>query len=259
MDIRNLAVVCVRPQGSGNLGSIARVMRNFGFRELVLVAPRCEIDEDSFRMACHAGDMLRAARTVDSLAALDPEFHGFIGTCGRLDPSVHGEPMEPAGLPGAVAGLAPPSRLALLLGPEDHGLSNTELKRCRWIVRIPADPEYPSLNIAQAAAVLLYELSGRGRPHPEPPLPLRVASAAEMEQLFSQLRRLLLDVGFLHRNNPERIMYPLRRLLFRSGPEEREVRILRGIVRQLGWALRQAGFPPKGNNPPPSAETENVD
>ena len=249
MSNRNVAVVCVRPQGSGNLGSIARVMGNFGFRDLILVAPRCGINEQSFRMACHAGDILRGARTVEDLAALDAEVHGYIGTCGRLDPSVHGEPADPADLPGMLSRLAPASRLALLLGPEDHGLSNEELKRCRWIVRIPADPEYPSLNIAQAAAVLLYELSGRGLARPEATAAVRASTAAEMEQLFAQLRRLLLDVGFLHRDNPERIMYPLRRLLFRAGPEEREVRILRGILRQLGWAFRQAGFPRKDKTP----------
>ena len=259
MDARDLAVVCVRPQGSGNLGSIARAMRNFGFRDLILVAPRCGIDEQSYRMACHAAEVLDRARTVGDLAALDSEFHGFIGTCGRLDPSVHGEPLPPAGLPAAVSRLAPPARLALLLGPEDHGLSNTELKRCRWIVRIPADPEYPSLNIAQAAAVLLYELGGRERLDPEPPAPVRVATAAQMEQLFTQLRRLLLQVGFLHRNNPERIMYPLRRLLFRAGPKAREVRILRGILRQLGWAFRQSGFPPEDTSPPAPDETADID
>jgi TrmH family RNA methyltransferase len=244
MDTANITVVCIRPQGSGNLGSIARVMKNFGFRDLVLVAPRCGIDAQSFRMACHAADILRDARTVEDLAALDSEFHGYIGTSGKLDPSIHGEPIHPAGLPEALSRVARQARLALLLGPEDHGLSNAELKRCRWIVRIPADPEYPSLNIAQAAAILLYELGGRGRPLPEPSRAVRVSTAGEMEQLFAQLRRLLLDAGFLHQDNPERIMYPLRRLLFRAGPEEREVRILRGILRQLGWAFRQAGFPP---------------
>jgi tRNA/rRNA methyltransferase len=259
MDARNIAVVCVRPQGSGNLGAIARVMMNFGFRDLVLVAPRCGIDEQAFRMACHAGDVLRDARTVDDLAVLDPEFQGYIGTCGRLDPSVHGELADPAALPALLSRMAPGSRLALLLGPEDHGLANEELKRCRWIVRIPADPAYPSLNIAQAAAVLLYELGGRGRPRPQPEAAVGLATAAEMEQLFAQLRRLLLDVGFLHRNNPERIMFPLRRLLFRAGPEEREVRILRGILRQLGWAFRQAGFPPEDTSPRETGGSEEID
>ena len=80
-----------------------------------------------------------------------------------------------------------------------------------------------------------------------------------MEQLFAQLRRLLLEAGFLHRNNPERIMFPLRRLLFRAGPEEREVRILRGILRQLGWAFRQAGFPPEDTPPRDAGGSAEID
>lgn len=238
------AVVCMRPQGSGNLGAVARVMMNFGCSDLILVQPRCAIDDDSFRMACHADGILRRARTVRDLESLGDEFHGFIGTSGKVDPSVHGEPLHPAEAAAAVASLAGRQRLALLLGPEDHGLSNSELKRCRWIVRIPADPAYPSLNLAQAAAVLLYEISGRSRPSPPARPGPRAATAGELEQFFARLRSLLLGVGFLHRDNPERIMYPLRRLLLRAGPDAREVSILRGILRQLDWAFRQAGFPP---------------
>jgi tRNA C32,U32 (ribose-2'-O)-methylase TrmJ len=114
---------------------------------------------------------------------------------------------------------------------------------CRWIVRIPACPDYPSLNIAQAAAILLYVLAvppAVGPPSPHARMP---ASVEDTEQFFGQLRTLLLDTGFLHRNNPERIMYVLRRIVQRAGPDAREIRILRGILRQLGWAFRQAGFP----------------
>ena len=83
MDTRNIAVVCVRPQGSGNLGAIARVMMKFRIPGPGPGGAALRIDEQSFRMACHAGDILRNARTVDDLAALDPEFQGYIGTCGR--------------------------------------------------------------------------------------------------------------------------------------------------------------------------------
>jgi tRNA/rRNA methyltransferase len=188
--VLNLTVVCLRPQGSANLGSIARAMMNFGFRDLILVNPRCPIDEQSFRMACHADSILRRARTVSRLAELAPEFHAWIGTSGKTDPSAHGEPLLPEDLAAAVIPAAEGHRLALLLGPEDHGLSNQELKMCRWIVRIPACPDYPSLNIAQAAAILLYVLAvppAVGPPSPHARMP---ASVEDTEQFFGQLRTL---------------------------------------------------------------------
>lgn len=252
----NLSVVCLRPQGSANLGAIARVMMNFGFRDLILVNPRCAIDEQSFRMACHADAILRRARTVASLEELAPEFHAWIGTSGKTDACAHGEPLLPTEMAALVKQSAERQRLALLLGPEDHGLSNQELKMCRWIVRIPARPEYPSLNIAQAAAILLYELSLRPVPSGPATPPRPAATVADTEQFFGQLRTLLLDSGFLHRNNPERIMFVLRRIVQRAGPDAREIRILRGILRQLGWAFRQAGFPPDERSGAGPAEAE---
>lgn len=242
MPAPRLSVICIRPQGSANIGAIARVMANFGLDDLYLVAPECPVDDQSYRMACHGDGVLRRARVVDALDPLLPRFHGLIGTCGRSDTSAFGTPHTPAAAAAAVRPLADRNPLAVVLGPEDHGLSNEELKLCRWIVRIPTASTYASLNIAQAAAILLYELCARPDSAAPPAVLFRPASDAEMEAFYRQLRDLLLDVGFLHTDNPERIMYTLRRLLGRSGPDRRELKILRGIVRQAAWALEQAGW-----------------
>ena len=242
MPALRLSVICIRPQGSANVGAIARVMANFGLDDLYLVAPECPIDAQSYRMACHGDGVLRRARVVDALEPLLPSFRGLIGTCGRIDSSAFGTPLSPAAAAAAVRPPAVRDPLAVVLGPEDHGLSNEELKLCRWIVRIPTASRYASLNIAQAAAILLYELCARpGSETPAAPR-FRPATDAEMEAFYRHLRELLLDVGFLHADNPERIMFTLRRLLGRSGPDRRELKILRGIVRQAAWALGQAGW-----------------
>jgi len=234
------SVICLRPQGSANLGAIARAMKNFGCHRLILVAPRCELDDQARRMACHAADILASVRVADSLEMLLGEFQGLIGTTGKPGVSAHGEPVSPEAAMAGAADLLRRGPVGLLLGPEDHGLSNQELKLCRWIVRIPTSPEYASLNIAQAATILLYELQRGLGSAGDGGAGAAKATAAELEQYYAQMRELLLDIGFLHRNNPERIMYVLRRLLARAEPDQREVRILRGIARQLAWALRHS-------------------
>ena len=236
----NFSVICLRPQGSANLGAIARAMKNFGLGRLILVSPRCEIDGEARRMACHAGDVLDRATRVENLEEVLDRFQGLAGTTGKPVVSAHGEPLSPSAAMAGAVDLGRRGQVGLLLGPEDHGLSNEELKLCRWIVRIPTSPGYPSLNIAQAATILFYELHlCQGVPVADG-LKVPRATAAEVEQYYAQLRELLLGIGFLHQDNPERIMYVLRRLLARAEPDQRELRILRGIVRQLSWALRHA-------------------
>lgn len=249
-----VSVVCLSPQGPSNIGAIARVMSNFGLTDLVLVAPRCSVNEEARRAACHAAGVLERCRVVASLDELDHEFHALVGTSGNPALCVAGPVESPEGVLSQVAALPPASRVGLLFGPEDHGLGNRELKRCRWVIGIPTDPDYPSMNLSHAAAALLYEWS-RIRSCPATPAarPLRQpVTNGQMEALFAHLRQVLLEARFLDPRSPERILYPLRRILWRAAPDHREWRILRGITRQIGWALAQAR--PVESEPEQSAE-----
>lgn len=235
------AIICVGIQTSANLGFIARTMMNFGFRDLFLVAPRCTVDEEAFRTARHAGDILTNARIVSHLAELTDTFHVLVGTTGKPELSTHGPALSPRDVAAKVAGCSRGTRVGLLLGPEDHGLSHEYLQQCRWISRIPTAGDYASLNISHAAAVFMYELAVAADMTPPSGRTTPPCTTAELEQFYAQTREVLLDVGFLHAGNPDRIMYTLRRVFSRAGIQPRELKILRGIARQVGWSLKQAG------------------
>ena len=218
-------------------------MTNFGLERLLLVAPRCEMDDETWKMACHARHVLEAAETVDSLERVLPRFAYLAGTSGNVDLSSCAVPEEPGPVLGEILSAAGRGHLGLLFGPEDHGLGNQELKLCRWVVRIPTDHRNPSLNLSHAAAVLFAQLYRRCGLESRPPAPPRrdLAGVEELERLYRHLQEVLLDVGYLHENNPERIVYTFRRLLARAMPDRREVTILHGLLSQVDWALKQSG------------------
>jgi tRNA/rRNA methyltransferase len=125
------------------------------------------------------------------------------------------------------------NRVALVFGPEDHGLSNEDLKACHQLIHIPSDPGYTSLNLAQAVMVCCYELhlAAHGDPENVPVL----APAERMAFMFDRLRSAFLSIGFLHPDNPDHIMFAFRRVLGRAQLEERDVRIFLALARQIEW------------------------
>jgi TrmH family RNA methyltransferase len=150
------AVVLVEPKYEGNIGSAARVMNNFGFRELVLVKPP-EIGREARKMAMHSHDILESAKIVNSLEDVKDDFDVIVGTSAVIatEKNVRRTPITPDQLGNSVNAKG---KVAILFGREDYGLLNEEIDLCDLLVTIPANPEYPTLNLAQSVAVLLYEL-----------------------------------------------------------------------------------------------------
>jgi tRNA/rRNA methyltransferase len=128
------------------------------------------------------------------------------------------------------------NRVAIVFGPEDHGLSNDELKACQRLVTIPTADDYRSLNLAQAVMLVAYELrmaatAGLAKP---PPAPQR-AAARDVEAMLARMADALVEIGFLLADNPDHIMFALREIFGRSGLTPRELDILNGIARQIKW------------------------
>ncbi len=235
--LAKVRVVLVRPKGSGNIGSVARAMKNTGLRELALVGGGRTESLSARSMAVHARDILDGARRFGTIREAVADCGLVVGTtCRKGLYRDHVElPREMArDMVAAVAGPdAPPA--ALLFGPEDHGLSNADLRHCQRLVTIPSQPEQPSLNLAQAVMVCLYEIyvaATLGAPREER---LKRAPAEAVEALFDRMKDTLLKVGFLDPQNPEHILLALRRVLGRAGLEERDVKILSGLFRQVEW------------------------
>lgn len=231
--LENVRIVLVEPKGSGNIGSVARAMKNMGLRDLALVGGGRTRSFWARAMAVHAKEILEEARRFKSLREAVADCGLVVGTTcrGGLYRSHSRAPRAEA--PRIVAA-ARRGKCALVFGPEDHGLSNRDLKYCQRLITIPTHPDYPSLNVAQAVIVCLYELflaSQKKAPQER----IARASAESVERLFDRMRRSLLKIGFLDPQNPEHILLALRRLLGRAGLEERDVRILTGLFRQIEW------------------------
>lgn len=249
----NVRIVLVRPRRGGNVGSAARVMKNFGLGEMAVVAPRTRVGAVGERMAAHARDVLARRTTVPDLGAAIADCVLVVGTAGR--DFAHLRAVPPREAAAEIVAASARGRVALVFGPEDHGMSNADLGLCQRLVRIPTGDAYPSLNLAQAVAVCGYELrlaaeeAGAAAPSAGPRRrPGRTAgeragddaaaSSGEREALLAHLTQALDAIGFLSRQNPEHIVADLRGLFARAGLTRRDVSIWRGIARQMLWAAR---------------------
>ena len=238
-----IRIVLVEPAGALNIGSIARVMKNMGLTQLVIVNPRCEVDsEEASRMAVHAIDLLASARIVPDLTTALAGCTRVIATTAR-DRAIPTQLETPRqALPWLVESAEP---TALIFGREDSGLTNTELNYATRYIRIPVGSEYSSLNLAQAVGICAYELqmcasnseenlSTAASPIPQP---TDIAPVELLEGYYQQLETLLLEIGYLLPHTAPHRMEKLRRLYNRSQLSPNEVALLRGMLRQIQWAI----------------------
>lgn len=242
-----IRIVLVGTQHPGNIGSAARAMKTMGLSRLVLAAPEKAPDRDSYALAAGADDVLAAARIVPDLAAAVADCHYVLG-CTARNRRIALEQFDPRQAAARCDGRARAgSEVALVFGRERTGLENDELQLCHAAVHIPANPAYSSLNLAAAVQVLSYELrmaalaAGEGGADAgerrEPP-----ASHAQMEGFFGQLGQALDAIDFHKGRVPEAAMHKLRRLFLRAELDEREVRLLRGVLADVERTAMLAGL-----------------
>jgi len=245
MSLRNVRVVLVRPQGSANVGSVARAMKNMGLDDLALVQPAFTDPFLAEAMAVHAADVLASQRVFASLPLAIADCGLVIGTTAHAGP-YRREARPPRALAGEIVATAATQKVALVFGPEDHGLSNDDLKHCPRVLTIPTSHEYTSLNLAQAVLVCCYELHLAAQETVAAAMP-RV-SAEQLARLFEQLETALQRIGFLKADSGEHVMYSLRRMLGSVAMDERDLRIWLGIARQISWCADSRGCTP-GTDP----------
>lgn len=228
-----LRIVLVEPREAGNVGAVARAMKNFGFADLWIVGEHPELLPVAGWWASGADDLLAAARFAPSLQEAIGDAHVTVATTsmrGRTTPVT----FTPRTLAEKLASLGSEQTLALVFGREDSGLTREELVLCQHTAAIPANSVFPTMNLAQSACVFCYELSSIGPGAASRDLP----DAATLERVHERARALLLEVGFLHENNPDRIYDDLRAIVARAELDTREATIALGILRQIEWALR---------------------
>lgn len=248
MSLSTCRVVLVRTHYAGNIGSTARAMRNFGLSELVLVDPIASpLAHEARQLATHGVDVLDSARVVNDLGEAVGDCAFVLGTAGVTDGMFRqiavGTPEEHLPRLLTAMGSGP---VALVFGPEPHGLSNADVTRCHGLIQIPTHPDAPSLNLAHAVAVCGYELhrlaATRSGARADT---AAVAPVAEQERMFDHLRQALEAIHFLYGTKAGPLMHAVRQLIGRSMPTPREVRMLHGVARQLLWAAKH--LPPKND------------
>jgi tRNA/rRNA methyltransferase len=183
-------------------------------------------------MAVHGRDILSAAGSYDTIRDAIADCRLVVGTTCRSG-LYRKHSQTPREVAPEIAAAAISGKVALIFGPEDHGLSNKDLEHCQLLVTIPTHPDYLSLNVAQAAVICLYEIYvAAAAPIPSA---LERADAESIERLFDRMKRTLLKIGFLDSENPEHILLAFRRILGRAALEDKDVRILTGMFRQIEW------------------------
>ncbi len=237
MALAEVKIILVEPAGPLNVGSVARVMKNFGLHQLVLVNPQCDhLGMEARQMAVHAGDILESAVLVATLPAALQGCKRAIATTGI----VHDweAPLENprTALPWLLEEEGQPA--ALIFGREDRGLTNLELNYAQRFLRIPTSPNYASLNLATAVAICCYELGqGEGEEKNYSASEDEFASLDFVEAYYQQLELLLLKIGYLYPHTAVSRMEKFRQLYNRAQLKTGEVAMLRGILRQVEWAL----------------------
>jgi tRNA/rRNA methyltransferase len=247
-------VVLVRPEIAANIGATARVMRNMGARDLVLVAPVADPHDERARMLAtrHGEAILEQSRIVPDLQTALADCLLVAGTSARTGGLFRRQTVGP---PETIAEhlveSMPGGPVAIVFGPEPSGLSNEEIQLCPHLIHIPAEEDHPALNLAQAVAVCLYEI--RRVWLNRQPSAQGVEETVRWEQmahLFADLRTALTEVRYLRGVRGEALMHALRHLIARARPTPMEVGLLFGLARQLRWVAERANL----EDEPPAEE-----
>ncbi len=227
-------VVLVEPKNEGNVGAVARAMRNFDVEDLVLVNP-CPIGDEARKRAMHGMAVLEAARTVDSFDAAVKDADLVIGTSG-IDTESEKRFARIAVTPRDLGRRLAPMEgtVALAFGREDFGLFDDELHSCDLLVTVPASQAYPILNLSHAVTVVLYELYAAKAPRRA----RREASGLEKEKLYEALAELMEATGYpAHKRARTKVMF--RRLMGRAVPSKWEFHALMGVLQRATKQIRR--------------------
>jgi TrmH family RNA methyltransferase len=238
--LANVRVVLVRPSHPGNVGACARAMKNMGLRHLALVEPKSFPSPDANARAAGADDVLAEAGVFPTLDAALAGCVFAIGTSAR-ERAIAWPSLDATEAAAQLVKNAARGPVAAVFGAERTGLTNEELDRCHFVVTIPADPAFSSLNLAAAVQVLSYEIfraarAARGAGHEAAPISAPdtpLATSHDLRLFYEHLERVLIAIEFLDPANPRKLMRRLTRLFNRAAPDVNEINILRGILTEF--------------------------
>lgn len=244
--LEQIRVVLVEPKEPGNVGSVARAMKNMGLAKLYLVNPPDFESGDARKMATGSGDVLYGATVSDSLQSALSGTVLSVATTHRRRQHFE-QPSSPQEAARKLTSLPPNAEGALVLGREDSGLTNEELHLCSMVARIPTAQQYPSLNLAQAALIFAYELFRAAAAGPETRRQ-DLASFEQVESLYEHIASALDKLGFVSSQRPETFMHSIRRTFGRMALERAEIVTLHKIFRQVDKFVAHTSFQNEQNS-----------
>ena len=242
---KRLKVVIVEPLGEINIGSVARLCRNFEVDELRIVSPRCDPKHpDAIKMAVHGRKFLEDASIYSNLLDAIKDCVRVVATCGRTD---HGEiPLQTSN--NALKWLISEKSskpIALVFGREDRGLTNLELQMAQKVISLNASPKYPSLNLSHAVAIILHELNSFSTTSSYRNKKIKtyeLASPKELNDCIEDTKELLLEIGFLQDHTAKARMAKIKSFLHRAEARKEDIYITRGILRQIRWFFKNKNY-----------------
>ena len=235
----------VRPRIAANIGATARVMRNMGLRDFVLVQPEADpTDPQARKLSTHGEEILSQARIAQSLSEAVRDCTLVAATSARTGGLFRRQSKGPPDeiIPHLVEQLEH-GPIAMVFGPEANGLTNDDIASCHYLIHIPTDSGYPALNLAQAVAICLYELRrawikkcSRGTENSDVKShDFNCSTFESQEKMFADLRAALEQIHFLYGPKADALMHALRHLIGRAKPSAMEVDVLLGLARQIRW------------------------
>jgi TrmH family RNA methyltransferase len=248
----NWRIVLVRPRNPLNIGAAARAMANFGFDDLVVVAPYDPVWREA-RSAVGAGHVLQSARMAGQLPEAIADCNFVVGTTTGSRRNLDRDPVLLTDFSSTAVKLPARARAAVLFGSEKTGLLNDHLSYCHALVRIPTTSECPSMNLGQSVAVICFELA-RAAGFPQAAATGRVhsslrANIQSLDHILDRAARLLDHAGYFKPKGKQAQLLNLRRLLIELGLTNHDVRVLGGVLAQLEWKLNTGRASGKKDRP----------
>jgi tRNA/rRNA methyltransferase len=233
----NIAIVLQEPHFPENIGAVARAAKNMGIKRLIVVKPLdCDLTRILKTATHEAEDIVMDMQIHNDLREALTPFNYIVGATART--GSHRQTINnPRRLAEELVLVSQDNKIGLLFGPENRGLANSELRYCDALVTIPT-VAFASLNLAQAVMVIAYEIHMASIDQPKNFTP-RLAERGELEGMYDQLQKTLAKIHFINPENPEYWMMGVRRFFSRVGLRAREVKLIRGICRQIDWYCDQ--------------------
>ena len=238
----NLKVILVEPNGSLNVGSVARLCSNFEVEELRIISPKCDIFSlEAKKMALKGQKYLNNCKIFDTLENAIFDCDLVIASCGRIEVSKDSYFESSEEIFSWISSFKKINNLAIIFGREDRGLTNNELLLANKTIVIPTSQNNPSLNLSHAVSIVLYELNKSSKRNINKEMKVfNLASSKQIHDSFLEIEDILLKVGYLLKHTSKAKINKFKNYILRANTSRHEINVLRGIVHQISWFLNNS-------------------